>query len=292
MEPASTQHLGNFSRLIAVVVIALDIAVWYQVVAGRPQNHTSFHFLDVGQGDAEVVEFPGGVQVMTDAGPGRTVARPLERAIGAQDRFIELAIVSHPQTDHYTGFSDLLDRYRFGAFIMNGRADTLGVDQWNEFTAKLAARHIPVITLAAGDRIRYGEDRIDLLSPDAHWLGRKDLNDTGFVERIVASGATALFMADTDIPLEKDIMGRFDLRADILKVAHHGSKYSSSAPFLAAVNPAVAVIEVGKNTYGHPTPATLARLASSTAATVFRTDRNGNVDVAVEGGMLRVFTER
>jgi competence protein ComEC len=281
------------SRLIVVIVLALDVAVWYRIAADRPRDGAAFHFLDVGQGDATVVEFPGGVRMMTDAGPGGAVVRSLERAIGARSRYIDLAVISHPQLDHFGGFSALLDRYRFGAFIVNGRSDTPAADQLRELTGKLAEHHVPVVALMAGDAVRFGDSRIDILSPDKSWLQSGELNDTGFVERVAAAGATALLTADIDANVEADLASKGNIRADILKVAHHGSKYSSGAAFLAAVDPVVAVIEVGaKNTYGHPAPETLARLASSTVATVFRTDRNGNVTVTAHDGMLRVFAER
>ena len=99
-----------------------------------------------------------------------------------------------------------------------------------------------------------------------------------------------LLTADTGFNIEDWLVARHDdIRADVLKVAHHGSKYASDDAFLRAVDPAVAVIEVGaKNTYGQPGPSTLARLASATDAVVFRTDRDGTVEIYPEDGKLRV----
>ena len=121
-----------------------------------------------------------------------------------------------------------------------------------------------------------------------------ELNDTGLVELIKTADFRALFTADIGFNIEDWLVANVkDLRADILKVPHHGSKYASGDVFLRAVDPAVAVIEVGaKNTYGQPGAATLARIASSTRATVFRTDQNGTVEVYYENRKLMIAREK
>jgi competence protein ComEC len=158
---------------------------------------------------------------------------------------------------------------------------------------KIKAQNIPLVTLAAGDRVRYTENQIDFLSPDGNWIQSGELNDTGFVELVKAPAFRALLTADTGFNIEDYLVNKnIDIRADVLKVGHHGSKYSSGDAFLAAINPKVAVIEVGENNrYGHPTQETLARLAASVAK-VFRTDQNGNIEIFAENGKLKVFAEK
>jgi competence protein ComEC len=101
----------------------------------------------------------------------------------------------------------------------------------------------------------------------------------------------ALLTGDIGANVEEDLVEKYDLRADILKVGHHGSKYSSSQKFLHEVQPKLAVIEVGENRYGHPTKETLSRLEAA-GAHIFRTDQNGTVRVVVEESKLKIFVEK
>ncbi len=281
------------SRTVFFLLAALGVFVWYQVSAGAPSKSPKVYFLDVGQGDAELVVFPGNVKVMTDAGPDNKVLASLAKALPVDDRYIDLAIVSHPQLDHFNGYNFILDQYKVGAFIVNGRSDTKGIAQWPQLIEKIKAEHIPLITLGAGDSIGHGNDKIDMLSPNREFVQSGELNDTGFVELVKTPGFRTLLTADTGFNIEDYLVqNHFDIKADVLKVGHHGSKYSSGDAFLSAVDPKIAVIEVGAhNTYGHPTKEALARLASTTAK-IFRTDQNGMVEIMAKGGKLKVFTEK
>lgn len=117
------------------------------------------------------------------------------------------------------------------------------------------------------------------------------MNDTGFVTLLRTPGFAALFTADIGANVEEDLVQNFDLRADILKVGHHGSKYSSSEEFLEEVEAKLAVIEVGENRYGHPTEETLGRLRAA-GAQIFRTDQHGTLKIFVKDKKLQVFTEK
>ena len=248
--------------------------------------------MDVGQGDSELIVFPGGMTMMTDAGPTDAVLGSLEKAIPGR-HYLDLALITHPQLDHFNGYNFILDHYEVGAFLYNGRDDP-GVAEWTALKQKIAAKHIPFITLAAGDGVRAAGSEVDILSPDPAFAESAELNDTGLVEMVKTPDFRALFTADIGFNIEDWLVANVaDLRADILKVPHHGSKYASGGAFLGAVDPAVAVIEVGaKNSYGQPGAATLARIASSTHAAVFRTDEDGTVEISRGGGSLTVARER
>jgi competence protein ComEC len=285
----------KFSALF-IVLIALfmfDIFCWFSVASGWPVSAARVYFLDVGQGDSELMVFPNGITMMTDAGPTDAVLGSLGKALPGK-QYIDLALITHPQADHFNGYNFVLDHYGVGAFLYNGRDDDPGVAAWTDLKNKIAAKHIPLITLAAGDSIHCGNDEVDILSPDAEFADSAELNDTGLVEMIKTENFRALFTADIGFNVEDWlVMSAKDIRADILKVPHHGSKYSSGDAFLRAVDPSVAVIEVGtKNVYGQPGAATLARLASSTRAEVFRTDQNGTVEIRYDSGKLRVEREK
>lgn len=293
-EPSPKQQHHTTSAIIALIIIALDVFIWRDIFVSRGANVTHDYFLDVGQGDSELIVFSNNIKVMTDAGPTNAVVASLEKILSPNDDYIDLAIISHPQLDHFNGYNFILDHYNVGAFIYNGRDDTPGVREWPALKAKIKEKNIPLITLGKGDKIHCGTSEIDMLSPDIAFDQSAELNDTGFVELIQTPGFRTLLTADIGFNVEDWFaLNHADIRADVLKVPHHGSRYSSGEQFLRAVNPEVAVIEVGaKNTYGHPSKDALARLTSSTNALIFRTDQNGTIEIFPENGKLKVTREK
>ena len=279
---------------VAISLFALDIFVWHADFFGKTFSVAHDYFLDVGQGDAELVLFPGDVKVMTDAGPTDAVVGDLEKVLPQGDDYIDLAIISHPQADHFNGYNFILDHYRVGAFIYNGRDDDPPNAMWSGLKKKINEKNIPFITLRGGDKIRCAASEIDLLSPDLAFDQSAELNDTGLVELIKTPEFRTLLTADTGANVEDWLIAQgVDVRADVLKAPHHGSKYSSDDAFLRAVNPSVAVIEVGaKNTYGQPASSTLARIASSTRAVIVRTDQNGTIEIYPENNKLKIVKQK
>lgn len=288
------KRIGPIALLLMICFVAFDGITWYLVLRDAMPQPARAYFLDVGQGDSELVVFSNGIKVMTDAGPDATVLKSLSDALPSDDTYIDLAIISHPQLDHFNGYNYILDHYRVGAFIYNGRDDSPGVSAWPQLLSKIKEKHIPLITLGVGDSVHSGGNEIDMLSPNKEFDESAELNDTGLVELVKTPDWKALLTADIGFNVEDFLLANHDaIHADILKVPHHGSRYSSGDEFLKAVDPAVAVIEVGAhNTYGHPGKETLGRLASSTQAQVFRTDQNGTVEVWSHGGKLRVAKEK
>lgn len=281
------------ARFALMVALIVDGFLWHEVVSGAPATHPELHFLDVGQGDAQLLILPGGVTVLTDAGSDQAVIGALERALPAGSRYIDLAIITHPQLDHFGGMNDLLRRYSFGAVLMNGRAAEGGsAPQWEALLAGVTDRRIPLVVLTSGDRIRHGSATIDILNPDEITVQSGELNDTGIVQLIRTVDMRALLTADIGFAVEERLLRAYDLGADILKVPHHGSKFSSGSSFLSEVQALAAFIGVGNgNRYGHPTEEALSRLSQS-GAQVLRTDEHGSLRVVAREGALRVFGER
>lgn len=269
-----------------VILLAGNFLLWTEVARTEKPN-AGFYFLSVGQGDSELVVFTNGAKVITDAGPGKQVATEAQNVLGTLDNYIDIAVITHPQLDHYGGFAELFSRYDFGIFIVNGREAETATREWQSLMQKIKNKNIPILALGAGDSISLGENKIDILSPNKKLFASKDLNDTGIVEKIYLGELTELLTADLGEKGEKELIkSGVNLKADILKVGHHGSKYSSSAVFLNAISPLVAGIEVGKkNLYGHPTTAVLDRLAN-VGASVFRTDLLGTFGMKMENGNL------
>ncbi|MEK7174392.1 MAG: MBL fold metallo-hydrolase [Patescibacteria group bacterium] len=263
-----------------IFLILLDVWLWQDVFATPAASGITA--LDVGQGDATLASFRSGATILTDTGPDTAILRALGSFL--PNRNLDLVVLTHPQLDHYGGLRHLLGRYRIGAVLVNGRDAEIAApgSSWHELMAELKKREIPVIILRGGDRIRIGSETMTFLGPDRNLIQSAELNDTGFVARLELGGFRTLLAADIDEAgetyLEKNLPPEL-LRAELLKVAHHGSKFSSSEAFLRAVAPKAALIEVGKgNRFGHPTPEALRRLEAVGAA-VFRTDRHGTVNV-------------
>lgn len=284
----------NHFIIFLVFLAVFDFVVWKAVVLNRPNSETEIYFLEAGQGDSELIVLPGGVKVMIDAGPGDKTANELSSVLRPTDNYIDLAIVSHPEADHFNGFIDIFKRYQVGAFIYNGRA---GVAQsWKELAKVVEENKISAIVLGQGDRIKYGEDFFEILSPNADFLRSKETNDSSLVIKFTNNigeekAVSVLFTGDIGNKVEKYLADNFDISADILKVPHHGSKYSSSDEFLTAVKPKISSIEVGKNSYGHPTSETLNRLASI-GSQIFRTDQNGTIKIAISENEINIFKKR
>ncbi|MFA6365123.1 MAG: MBL fold metallo-hydrolase [Candidatus Paceibacterota bacterium] len=239
------------------------------------------HFFDVGQGDSEFVVLPGGARMLIDGGPANgRVMNELARTMSQGERYIDLVLMTHPQLDHFGGLIDVAKQYTIGAFLWSGRGSNAPAFQ--ELLNELRNNHTQMISLGAGDSIRSNESNITILSPTPAFLHDTDLNNSTVVAEVMAANTSALFVGDIGTEVEEYLTHTFNMRADILKVPHHGSRFSSSESFLREVHPKVAIIEVGKNSYGHPTPEVLSRL-SSVGARILRTDLNGAAEIVSEG---------
>lgn len=271
----------NFILFILFLLLAADIWLWNGALE---RELPEFYIFDVGQGDSEGIYLPGGVFMLTDSGPDSKIVDALNEELPDLRR-IDLAFISHPQTDHFNGYRFLLNRYSFGAFILNGRSDP-GVKEWDELISEIRKRNIPVITVGAGDSIRYGGNEVKILWPNADFRESGELNDTGLVEYVSTTDWRALLTADTGQNVEA-IFASSSLPADILKIGHHGSKYSTGSGLLDSVWPRLAVIGVGaNNSYGHPAPQTK-KLLQRYEIPFLETDTAGSVKIYKSGGTLK-----
>lgn len=283
------------SAIVLLALIALDAALWQQILAARGVGNgsdggagpaggafaPSIDFLPVAQGESALLVLPGNVTILTDAGADDGIVDDLQKAMppGAL-AYIDLAIISSPQAADYDGYAYVLQHYAVGAFLYNGRADVAHATEWNQLMAAIAAKHIPLITIGAGDRIRVGNNNavvadLDILSPDAAFARSPDPADTGIVQRVITQKFTALLAADIGANVEDALLARNEgastttLRADILKAPFPGLGTTAGDAFLRAVAPRTIVVMPGaKNTASAPTKAMLAHLVSSTAAAI------------------------
>jgi len=221
------------------------------------------HILDVGQGDSILLVSPTGKQVVIDGGPDLSTLKELAARMPFFDRSIDLVVLTHPNLDHLAAFPSLLARYRVGQVLFTGVS--FESDAYREFLDLVDAQDIPILTPDSSHDIDLGDGlRLDVVWPTADLWGAptKDENNTSIVLRAIAGSSSLLLTGDMEEEEEREVLASgADIRSTYLKVAHHGSKTSTSTGFLLAVDPELAVISVGaKNSYGHPHPIVLERL--------------------------------
>ena len=238
-------------------------------------------FFDVGQGDSALITTPSGRTMLIDGGPDWSTLEELGNVLPFFQRHIDLLMLSHPNMDHLLSFPEILKRYSVGMIVVSGVQNS--PVRYNELLARARDQHIPILIVSAGHIIRLGDGAVlRILWPPAKMPTGfpKNDNDTSVVAMLEYAGHRALFTGDEERPVEETLVrAHADLRADILKVAHHGSRTSSATGFLLAVHPSLAIISVGAhNSYGHPRQEVVDRLRKF-GATVKRTDQDGTVEV-------------
>jgi DNA internalization-related competence protein ComEC/Rec2 len=257
-------------------------------------------FLDVGQGDAALVQTPGGKNILIDAGPagprrgadaGKRVILPFLRARGVNR--LDQIIVTHPDLDHIGGLESILKSSDLKVVELLEPGVLHPSEAYEALLeTALACPKLIYRQPRAGTALDWGEGvRAEVLHPS---VLKEDNNDSSVVVKIAYGQISFLFAGDISAEVEKEVIRRMGwrLRATILKVAHHGSKHSSSDDFLGRVRPEAAVISCGKgNLFGHPAPETLERLRKIRAK-VYRTDESGNITIVSDGEGYRVETEK
>jgi len=249
------------------------------------------YFLDVGQGDSIFIQNFNGNQVLIDGGPDDKVLEQLAKIIPFNDRSIDLVVLTHPHSDHITGLIDVLKRYKVDQILENNYPyKAAEYDEWN----KLKAGSI-VTEAVAGEIIDLGGGaRLRVIFPTATETGQysSNPNNTSVVMKLEYGGELILFTGDIEAQVEKKlVLTGSELDSDFLKIAHHGSKTSSTQEFLDAVSPEAAFIEVGSdNTFGHPAPSTIDRLEKA-GIKYYRTDTNGTIELLLDGQNFSIVPE-
>jgi competence protein ComEC len=261
-------------------------------------------FLDVGQGDATVIESPGGRVVVVDGGghpgtaldqgtdPGNRVVVPFLKGHGLSQ--VDLIVTTHPDDDHVQGLVAVAERFAVRGILDGGYFATSTPYRALRKTAQQKA--IPLYTARRGQKIDMGDGvRLEVLHPGQQPIlaTASPTNDNSIVLRVVYGKARVLLTGDAGFAAE-EAMDRagIDLSADILKLGHHGSRHSTGETFLNAVRPAIGIVSAGRNnTFGHPAREVLERLAAHQVR-IFRTDRDGAIVAETDGGRWKVFPTR
>jgi competence protein ComEC len=301
-------------RIAAVAFTAiLAVIVLHPFSAARPDGKLHVDFLDVGQGDCALVTMPDGTTLMIDGGGRPNMNRgdpgdgdseePFQRDTrsigeGVVSEFlwargldqIDYLLPTHADADHIDGLNDVARNFKVRSAIV---ARTPPDDpEYVRFAATMKAAGVSIEKIGAGDILRFGNVTAEVLwPPPSANVNAPSGNNDGLVVRIRFGDKALLFTADIEKPAEVAVLKEgVDLRSDIVKVAHHGSKTSSTPAFVAAAHPSFAIISVGRNSiFGHPHKEVVERWRAS-GAEVMTTGQRGTISVMTDGRELKVST--
>ena len=251
---------------LAVLLIAIGsmASLLLREVALLPDGHLHTHILDIGQGDSILLVSPSGSQIIVDGGPDLSALERIAEYMPFFDRTIELLVLTHTDLDHIAAFPEILRRYHIERILMTG----IETDQarYESALQEIFTQKTPVILADPAKDIRFSDGlTLDVVWPPSSVFGSrpKKTNNTSIVLRALFGTGSVLLTGDIERDAEMAILATgADIRSDVLKVPHHGSKTSSSTGFLLAVRPLRAVISLGRdNSYGHPHASVLDRFA-------------------------------
>jgi competence protein ComEC len=280
---------------------ALLLVLAGSVVAARPDG--SFHVvvLDVGQGDAILLEGDQGGRILIDGGPDPTVLMgDLDRYIPTWDRRLDAIVLTHPHDDHVAGLVAVVERYSVRQAFESGWSVDTPANR--AFEGALSTRGIQPERLSTGQKLQLDSATLSVLWPDdgtarpsfldPSATDNRKTNDASVVMLGDYEGRRFLLTGDAEDDIDPILLSRGLPTVDVLKVAHHGSATASSDVLLATLRPAVVAVSVGANNpYGHPNGATMARLRNHSSA-VFRTDSDGTIDTKLDRAAVTVTTAR
>jgi len=283
---------GFSMKWLILPLLVVAILVW-SVALTMPDDKLHVGFLDVGQGDAILIQTPNGQDILIDGGPDpQKINLELSKKLPFWDRTIDLMVCTQPQADHVTGLVEVLQRYKVKQVLEPGVPYDSAIYQ--EWLRLVEDKGIEYNIARAGQEIDLGSGiKLEVLNPPEGLFEETshDVDNNGVVLRLTWGRVSFLFTADIREEAEFELIRqRANLRSTVLKVAHHGSETSTSQQFLAAVDPEVTVISVGAdNPFGHPSPEVMERLIDRLGEdNVYRIDEDGTVEFITDGESLWV----
>jgi competence protein ComEC len=243
-------------------------------------------FFNIGQGDSALINFSNGQKMLVDCGPDKKILSKLGQYLPFYDRTIDYLLISHPDGDHYGGCVDVLRRYDVKNIIENGLSKE-NDPYWQVWNENIKNKMSKIKNITRHELWTIAGTSLEFFSPDGA-LGlaakEKDSNNSSIVFKLSHESKSFLFMGDAEVSLENALVDKHctasstcpALRATYLKVGHHGSDSSSGDDFIRAVAPQIAIISVGKNTFGHPSLRVMRHLERALIE-IWRTDQKNDI---------------
>ncbi len=279
--------LKAIAKWLAICLLIGNAIVW-TAASSIPDNKLHVSILDVGQGDAILIQTPSRQNILIDGGPTpESIKLQLGKRMPFWERTINLVVLTQPQSDHLTGLIEVIQRYEtLRVMESDTSSDTAAYQEWLRI---LSTKNIKREIIHAGQEIDLGDNvKLEVIHPPLSWLQNtaSNVNENGVVLRLSWNRVSFLFTADISKEVEWYLISqRKNLYSTVLKVAHHGSKTATSPEFLSVVNPQIAVISVGSdNKFGQPHHEVLERLSSQLGnGRVFLTSQHGTIDLTSDG---------
>ncbi|MFH1608638.1 MAG: MBL fold metallo-hydrolase, partial [Patescibacteria group bacterium] len=270
----------NYLFTLFLILLAFVAILFWTEYQKSSEKLLTVYVLDVGQGDAILIESPTGTQVLVDTGPPGKILGQLAKVMSPTDRSLDILFITHPDQDHIGGAVDVLKNYSVNYVFESGVL--VNNQTFNSFHEEIKNQNIQNFLARKGTQLDLGDGvYIDILFPDRNVFTWKT-NDSSIVMRLTYGENSIMLTGDANFDSEKIILSENSaesLQSDILKVGHHGSKTSTSSNFLKAVDPDYAVISVGlNNKYDHPKQEILS-LLTNFGVDIFRTDELGQIEI-------------
>lgn len=245
-----------------------------------PDKLFHIYFLDIGQGDSILIKTPENHQILIDGGPGNKVIEELGQVLPYFDKSLDLVVLTHPDLDHLSGLVEVLKRYEVENVLLTG-VDEQKAD-YQEFLLEILQQNIQVFVAESASDFSFGEVVFDIIYPFQQMIGEKvkNANNSSVSIKVIYKDKVILLTGDLELEGEEELTrSGLNLKADIYKAGHHGSKTSSSLKFLQKIKPEIVVIQSGLgNNYGHPHKEVLENLEKIGVKQIHRNDLEGRIE--------------
>ncbi len=259
---------------------AVLISLLFLTLSCKVYAEDTLVFCDVGQGDTALIRLENNIDILIDAGTGEKVLSCLNKHMNPFDPTIEVALLSHADSDHYEGFNTLLSRYKVNTIILPHIDNT--ASSYGELKQLLELQKSEILTMHAHDKIYVGNSTLSFLYPSISDISTclpDKRNKCSYIVHFALRSFSVLFTGDTEPSILQSLMSANIPEVEVLKIPHHGSKNGLTEDFLKKVNPLVSIISSGKdNRYGHPHTQILTMLENYK---YLRTDQKGAIVIVI-----------
>lgn len=292
----------NQKTLVTIALLIIGAAAVFYMARKRQQTQPDFvpgpisgklvvRFLDIGQGDCELIQLPDGGTILIDSGDRGKPTVDLLKQFGVKD--IDLIIASHPHADHIGELRDVLGAFKVKEFWDSGFTET-ATKTYTDMLGEIKKQGVKFVTPKEGVTRQFGNVKLEVLSPAASFVDDNP-NNASVVVRLTYGSKRFLFTGDAEVAAWKNMLDseKDMLRADLLKAAHHGSSNGTTKDVLDAVKPSIFTIScaVG-NDYHHPHPKVVGLLKQNSSIRVYRTDLGGTITAVCDGNNIEMSTEK